>query len=78
MKPTCLSRDTGVAGATRQVVIRSKGINIYIPKYFVAFKDCINIHVLYGLEVHLYSPVSISANYVTTGNAKMNPSSYLF
>ena len=27
------------------------GINIYIPKCFMAVKNCINIFVLYGLEV---------------------------
>ena len=57
-----------------------KGIHIYIPKYFMAVKNGINIFVLYGLEVRLYCPVRISANYVTAGNfnAIMNPSSYLF
>ena len=28
-----------------------KGININIPKYFMAVKNCINIFLLYGLEV---------------------------
>ena len=27
------------------------GVNVYIPKYFTAFGNCINIFVLYGLEV---------------------------
>ena len=27
------------------------GINIYIPKYFTAVRNCINIFVLNGLEV---------------------------
>ena len=27
------------------------GINIYIPKYFMAARNCIIIFVLYGLEV---------------------------
>ena len=30
-----------------------KGIHIYIPKYFMAVRNCINILVLYGLEVRL-------------------------
>ena len=30
-----------------------KGINIYIPKYFLAVINCINIFVFYGLEVPL-------------------------
>ena len=29
-----------------------KGINIYIPKYSMAVINCINIFVLYELEVH--------------------------
>ena len=55
-----------------------KGINIYIPKYFMAVRNCINIFLLYGLEVRSCRPVRISANYVTAGNlnARMNPSSY--
>ena len=28
-----------------------KGIHIYIPKHFMAVRNCINIFVLYGLEV---------------------------
>ena len=28
-----------------------KGIHIYILKYFMAVRNCINIFVLYGLEV---------------------------
>ena len=28
----------------------ASGINIYIPKYFMAVRNCINIYVLYGLE----------------------------
>ena len=28
-----------------------KGINIYIPKYFMAVRNCISIFLLYGLEV---------------------------
>ena len=57
-----------------------KGINIYIPKYFMAVRNCINNFVLYGLEVRLCGPVRMSANYVTAGNfnARMNPSSYQF
>ena len=27
------------------------GINIYIPKYFMAVRNCINIFGFYGLEV---------------------------
>ena len=27
------------------------GINIHIPKYFMAVRNCINIFVLYELEV---------------------------
>ena len=27
------------------------GITIYIAKYFMAFRNCINIFVLYGLDV---------------------------
>ena len=27
------------------------GINIYIPKYFIAVGNCIIVFVLYGLEV---------------------------
>ena len=30
-----------------------KGINIYIPKYFMAVINCRNILVLYGLEIRL-------------------------
>ena len=30
-----------------------KGIHIYIPKYFKVYRNCINIFVLYGLEVRL-------------------------
>ena len=30
-----------------------KGINVYIPKYFMAVRKCINIIVIYGLEVRL-------------------------
>ena len=30
-----------------------KGMNIYIPKYFMAVRNCINIF-LNGLEVRLY------------------------
>ena len=44
-----------------------KGINIYIPKYFMTVRSCMHIFVLYGLEVRLCSPVRISANYVTPG-----------
>ena len=28
-----------------------KGIHIYIPKYFMAVRNCINIFVLYGLDI---------------------------
>ena len=45
-----------------------KRINIYIPKYFMAVRNCINIFILYGLEVCLCWSVRISANYVTDGN----------
>ena len=34
------------------------GINIYIPKYFMAVRNCINIFVLYGLDV-LHRHISI-------------------
>ena len=27
-----------------------KGVDIYVPKYFMAVRNCINIFVLYGLE----------------------------
>ena len=30
-----------------------ESINIYIPKYFMAVRNCINILLLYGLEIHL-------------------------
>ena len=30
-----------------------KGINIYFLKYFIAVRNCINIFVLYVLEVRL-------------------------
>ena len=30
-----------------------KSINIYIPKYFIVVRNCINVLVLYGLEVRL-------------------------
>ena len=30
-----------------------KGINIYIPKYVMVGRNCINIFVPYGLEVRL-------------------------
>ena len=29
------------------------GIDIYISKYFMAVRNCINIFVLYGLDVRL-------------------------
>ena len=45
-----------------------KGINIYIPKYFMAVRNCIKSFVLYGLEVRLCGFVCISPNYVTVGN----------
>ena len=36
-----------------------KSINVYIPKHFMAIRKCINILVLYGLEVRLtYSYIS--------------------
>ena len=59
---------------------RRKSRDIYIPNYFMAVRDCMNILVLYGLKVRLYKPVGISANYVTAGNlnARINSSSYLF
>ena len=46
-----------------------KSRNIYISKYFMAVRNCINIFVL-----------SISANCVTVENlnARINTSSYLF
>ena len=28
-----------------------KGVDIYVPKYFMAVRNCINIFVLYGLEM---------------------------
>ena len=34
-------------------MVSKKGIDIYIPKYFMAVRNCINILVLYGLEIHL-------------------------
>ena len=42
----------------------------------MAVRNCINIFVLYGLEVRLCWPVRISAKYVTVGNlnTRMNPS----
>ena len=48
---------------------------ICIPKYFMAVRNCINILVLYGLEVRLCSSVPISANYATARNlnARTNP-----
>ena len=30
-----------------------KGINIHVPKYFMAVRNCINIFVLYRLEISL-------------------------
>ena len=30
-----------------------KSINVYIPNYFMAVRNCINILVRYGLEVRL-------------------------
>ena len=30
-----------------------KGINIYIPKHFMAVRNFMNILIIYGLEVHL-------------------------
>ena len=55
-----------------------KGITIYILKYFMAVRNCINIFVLYGLEVRPCRPVRISANYVTLVNlhSTISPSSY--
>ena len=53
-----------------------KSRNIYIPKCFKAVRNCINILVLYLLEVHLLTFSYISANYVTTGI--INSSSYFF
>ena len=53
-----------------------KSIKINIPKYFMAVRNCINILVLYVLEVRTaLFPVRISANYVTTENlnASINP-----
>ena len=31
-----------------------KGINIYIPRYVMAVRNCINMFILYRLEVRLY------------------------
>ena len=45
-----------------------KGRNIYILKYFMAARNCINILVLYWLEVRPSLPVRISAKYATAGN----------
>ena len=55
-----------------------KGIHIYIPKYFMAVRNCIALYifVLYGLKERLCRPVRISTNCVTAGN--INPWSYLF
>ena len=30
-----------------------KGVNIYIPKHFMAVRNCMNVSVLYGLELRL-------------------------
>ena len=30
-----------------------KGINIYISRHFMAVRNCINIFVLYGLEIFI-------------------------
>ena len=30
-----------------------KGVNIFIPKYFMAVRNCINVFVLAGLKAHL-------------------------
>ena len=62
----------------RSAMASRKSRNVYIPKYFMAVRNCINNFVLYGLEVRL---CRISANYVVlatagTLNAGMNPSSY--
>ena len=55
-----------------------KRINIYIPKHFMAVRNCINIFFLYVLEVRLCLPVRTSANYVTAenSNARMDLLSY--
>ena len=37
----------------RSAMASRKGMNIYIPKYFMVARNCINIFVLYGLEVRL-------------------------
>ena len=34
-------------------MVSRKNINIYISKYFMAGRNCLNILVLYGLEVLL-------------------------
>ena len=34
-------------------MVSRKGINIYILEYFMAVRNCMNILVLYGLEVGL-------------------------
>ena len=35
-------------------MVSKKSINIYIPKYFMAVRNCIIFFVLYGLEVRHY------------------------
>ena len=64
----------------RSAMASRKNINIHTPQCFMAVRNCINISVLYGLEIRLCRPVRISTNYVTAINlnARMNPSSYLF
>ena len=57
-----------------------KSRNIYISKYFMAVRNCINIFILCELKICLCWPVSTSANCVIAGNldARIKPSSYLF
>ena len=43
-----------------------KSRNIYIPKYFMAVRNCISNLVLYGLEIRLCRSVRISAHYVNS------------
>ena len=42
-----------------------KGIHIYIPKYFMAVRNCMNIFVIRGLEVlHFTDTSNIRTFYV--------------
>ena len=54
-----------------------KSINIYIPKYFMAVRNCINILVLDGGYRYVSINLRISAKCVTArnSNARINTSS---